>query len=68
MFVFFSGVHVRAEHITTIAPIFDHGEHAGSSRYVIRISLINGEDLRDSSGSVEDANAMYNRLRQAVNI
>jgi len=68
MFVSFGGVQVRAEHITTIAPIFDHGEHAGSTRYVIRISLVNGEELTDSNASMENANVTYNRLLQAVRI
>ncbi|MBC8772353.1 hypothetical protein [Stenotrophomonas maltophilia] len=68
MFVFFGGVQVRAEHITTIAPIFDHGEHAGSARYVIRISLVNGEELTDSNASMENSNVTYNRLLKAVGI
>lgn len=68
MFVFFGGVHVRADHITTIGPIVDQGEEAGSRRYLIRISLINGEDLVDTNSSADLCNATYNRLRGAVNL
>lgn len=67
MFVFFGGVHVRSDHITFVSPIIDHGEGAGSQRYQIRISLINGVELVDTNANVDNSNATYNRLRQAVN-